>query len=73
MSRHPHPAKRLDASDGGPIDLLAFELVPTTTLRPGDLVLCTSGDVPVGLTVLGVARLGADGAVCAGHVVVRVP
>src|SRR4029078_4967716 len=29
----------------GPIDKLAFELVLATRLKPGDLVLCTAGDV----------------------------
>jgi potassium-transporting ATPase ATP-binding subunit len=39
-------AKRLDASDiGGPPDRLSFELAPATSLRRGDLVLCTPGDV----------------------------
>jgi K+-transporting ATPase ATPase B chain len=39
-------AKRLDASDiGGAPDRLAFELEPATSLRRGDLVLCTPGDV----------------------------
>lgn len=38
----------LDASGAeyeGPIDKLAFELVLVTRLKPGDLVLCTAGDV----------------------------
>jgi len=39
-------ARRLDASDtGGSIDHLAFETVPAPTLRRGDLILCTAGDV----------------------------
>ena len=39
-------AKRLDASDsGGPIDHLEFEAVPAPSLRRGDLILCTAGDV----------------------------
>ncbi|MGE0554997.1 MAG: potassium-transporting ATPase subunit KdpB [Gemmatimonadales bacterium] len=39
-------AKKLDASEtGGSIDRLAFEGVPATTLRRGDLVVCTPGDV----------------------------
>jgi K+-transporting ATPase ATPase B chain len=43
---HTH-AKRLDASDDRtvPVDKLAFELVPAPSLRRGDLVLCTPGDV----------------------------
>lgn len=39
-------AKRLDASDiGGAPNILEHELVPATSLRKGDLVLCTPGDV----------------------------
>jgi len=59
-------AKRLDASDGAPFDVLAFELVRTGALRPGDLVLCTPGDVlaVAGEVVEGAAsvRPTADGA-----------
>ncbi len=41
-------AKRLDASDlgyEGEIDKLAFEIAIASSLRKGDLVLCTPGDV----------------------------
>jgi potassium-transporting ATPase ATP-binding subunit len=38
-------ARRLDASDGGEIDIKAFEVVAATSLRRGDLVLCVPGDV----------------------------
>ena len=62
-------AKRLDASDGAPFDVLAFELVRTGALRPGDLVLCTPGDVlaVAGEVVEGVAsvRPTTDGAAAA--------
>ena len=46
-SRTQTHAKRLDASDDleVEIDKLAFELVPAPSLRRGDLVLCTPGDV----------------------------
>jgi K+-transporting ATPase ATPase B chain len=46
-SRTQTHAKRLDASDDrtAPIDKLAFELTPAPSLRRGDLVLCTPGDV----------------------------
>ncbi|HEY5062613.1 MAG TPA: potassium-transporting ATPase subunit KdpB [Gemmatimonadaceae bacterium] len=46
-SRTQTHAKRLDASDDleAEIDKLAFELVPAPSLRRGDLVLCTPGDV----------------------------
>jgi high-affinity K+ transport system ATPase subunit B len=39
--------RRLDASDsnGAAIDKLAFEVVLTSSLRAGDLILCTAGDV----------------------------
>ena len=49
-------AKRLDASDGAPLDVLAFELVSTDALRAGDLLLCTPGDV---LAVAGEVLEGA--------------
>ena len=39
-------AKRLDASDtGGEPDKLEFELVLASSLRKGDLILCTPGDI----------------------------
>jgi len=39
-------AKRLDASDtGGAVNRLGFETVPAPSLRKGDLILCTAGDV----------------------------
>ncbi|MEP6764686.1 MAG: potassium-transporting ATPase subunit KdpB [Gemmatimonadaceae bacterium] len=45
-SRTQAHAKRLDASDtGAEPNLLEFETVPATSLRKGDLVLCTPGDV----------------------------
>ncbi|MEP6491123.1 MAG: potassium-transporting ATPase subunit KdpB [bacterium] len=47
-SRTQTHARRLDASDtgyDGEIDKLAFELVLASSLRKGDLVLCTPGDV----------------------------
>lgn len=56
----------LDASEPdheGLIDKLAFELVLATRLKPGDLVLCTAGDVvPAdGVVVEGMATIGDDG------------
>ena len=52
----------LDASEPdheGLIDKLAFELVLATRLKPGDLVLCTAGDVvPAdGVVVEGLATI----------------
>ena len=45
-SRTQTHAKRLDASDTNKKpELLEHELVPATSLRKGDLVLCTPGDV----------------------------
>jgi K+-transporting ATPase ATPase B chain len=45
-SRTQTHAKRLDASDfGGPVDKLHFEIALASTLRRGDIVLCTPGDV----------------------------
>ena len=45
-SRTQAHAKRLDASDtGAEPNLLVFGTVPATSLRKGDLVLCTPGDV----------------------------
>ncbi len=46
-SRTQTHAKRLDASGNrnAPVDKLAFELTPAPSLRRGDLVLCTPGDV----------------------------
>ncbi|MDB4874848.1 MAG: kdpB [Gemmatimonadetes bacterium] len=47
-SRTQTHARRLDASDlghAGEIDKLAFEMVIASSLRKGDLVLCTPGDV----------------------------
>jgi K+-transporting ATPase ATPase B chain len=46
-SRTQTHAKRLDASDDHtiPVDKLAFEFVPASSLRRDDLVLCTPGDV----------------------------
>jgi K+-transporting ATPase ATPase B chain len=44
----PSHVRRLDASEPdheGPIDRLAFEVVLTSSLRVGDFVLCTAGDV----------------------------
>lgn len=37
--------RRLDASDGGAINILEFEMLPSSGLRDGDLVLYTAGDV----------------------------
>ena len=45
-SRTQTHAKRLDASDtGGAPNILEHEQVPATSLRKGDLVLCTPGDI----------------------------
>ncbi|MEP6833978.1 MAG: potassium-transporting ATPase subunit KdpB [Gemmatimonas sp.] len=45
-SRTQTHAKRLDASDtGGAPQILEHEMVPATSLRKGDLVLCTPGDI----------------------------
>jgi K+-transporting ATPase ATPase B chain len=61
----PSHVRLLDASrDDGedPIDLLAFEIVRVSSLRRGDLVLCTPGDVVPGdgVVVEGSATLSAD-------------
>lgn len=46
QSRTRTHAKRLDASDSGAApNILEHEMVPATSLRKGDLVLCTPGDV----------------------------
>ncbi|MEO5589257.1 MAG: hypothetical protein ABIS03_06705 [Gemmatimonadaceae bacterium] len=37
--------RRLDASDGGDINILEFELMLTSRLHDGDLILFTAGDV----------------------------
>jgi hypothetical protein len=70
-----------EAEYEGPIDKLAFELVLATRLRPGDLVLCTAGDVIPrdGIVVEGTA-LGVPGApfvrrgtrLLSGYIVLRV-
>ena len=45
-SRTQTHAKRLDASgSGGEPNIVEYETVPATSLRKGDLVLCTPGDV----------------------------
>jgi len=74
----------LDASGAeyeGPSDKLAFELVLVTRLKPGDLVLCTAGDViPAdGIVVEGTAMAAVGGPFVrrgtqlpAGYIVLRV-
>lgn len=54
-------ARRLDASDGGTVNPLEFEMVPTSRLRDGDLVLYTAGDL-----------IPATGEVIEGWVAVRI-
>ncbi len=44
-SRTKSLAKRLDASDGGDVDITRFEAINATSLRSGDLVVCFPGDV----------------------------
>ena len=44
-SRRATLERRLDASDGGRINLLEFEMVPASRLHDGDLILYTAGDV----------------------------
>ena len=61
----PSHVRLLDASrDDGedPIDLLAFEIVRVSSLRRGDLVLCTPGDIVPGdgVVVEGSATLAVD-------------
>ena len=65
LGTFPSYVRRLDASDrndDGPIDKLAFEIVLASSLKVGDLVLCTRGEViPLdGLVVEGRATI-ADG------------
>ena len=83
MSTH---VRLLDASETGsegPIDKLAFELVLATRLKPGDLVLCTAGDViPVDGVVIergGTATITNDGPLvrrgmrlASGYIILRV-
>lgn len=67
--------RRLDASDGGAINILEFEMLPASALRDGDLVLCTAGDaIPAnGEIVDGVASMDESGMrVLAGWVAVRI-
>jgi cation transport ATPase len=83
----PSHVRLLDASRDteDAIDLLAFEIVRVSSLRRGDLVLCTPGDiVPDGVVVEGAATLTADEVVdggcevrgglmvLRGHLVVRI-
>jgi K+-transporting ATPase ATPase B chain len=78
MHRHAQwetPVRRLDASDGGAINILEFEMLPASALRDGDLVLYTTGDVipPNGAIVDGVASMDESGMrVLSGWVAVRV-
>lgn len=78
MHRHTQwetPVRRLDASDGGAINILEFELVPASALRDGDLVLYTAGDAisAKGEIVDGVASMDESPMrVLAGWIAVRV-
>ena len=68
-------ARRLDASDGGAINLLEFEMVLASTLHDGDLILCTAGEViPAnGEIVDGVASMDESGMrVLSGWIAVRI-
>lgn len=71
----PSHVRLLDASRDheDPIDLLAFEIVRVSSLRHGDLVLCTPGDVVPGdgVVVEGSATLTADEVVDDGCIVQR--
>ena len=66
--------RRLDASDGGAINILEFEMLPSSALRDGDLVLYTAGDViPATAEIVdGVASMDESGIrVLSGWVAVR--
>ena len=67
--------RRLDASDGGAINVLEFEMAPMSALRDGDLVLYTAGDlIPAnGEIIEGVASMDEPGMrVLSGWIVVRI-
>jgi high-affinity K+ transport system ATPase subunit B len=67
--------RRLDASDGGPINILEFEMLPLSGLRDGDLVLYTAGDViPANAEIVdGVASMDESGMrILSGWIAVRI-
>jgi K+-transporting ATPase ATPase B chain len=63
LSTHVRLLDAQEPDHEGPIDKLAFELVLATRLKPGDLVLCTAGDVvPAdGVVVEGMATIDDGG------------